>query len=162
MSVFVIADLHLSLATEKSMTVFNGWENYVERIQTNWNRIVSPEDTVVLPGDISWAMHITETYKDFAFIHRLPGQKIILKGNHDYWWTSMTKMNKYLAECGFDTIHLLHNNCYTAGKIAICGSRGWFFDDADKKILNREVGRIRTSIGLVFALSAGHCRCGMR
>ena len=149
MALFVIADLHLSLSTNKPMDVFKGWENYVQKLEKNWKLIVKDTDTVVIAGDISWAMRLTETYDDFNFIHKLPGKKIILKGNHDYWWTSKTKMDNYLKENKLDTISFLFNNAYAVGDYAVCGTRGWYYDaenDADMKVLNREVGRLKASI----------------
>lgn len=149
MALFVMGDLHLSLSSDKSMDIFGGWENYVERIKENWNREVSPEDTVVVPGDISWAMSLKEAVADFSYIHELPGRKIILKGNHDYWWTTAAKMNNFLAENGFDSIYILHNNHYAYENYGICGTRGWINDDsepADAKVLAREAQRLETSI----------------
>ena len=149
MAVYTIADLHLSFGTDKPMDVFHGWENYTERIKTNWNKLVTPDDTVVIAGDISWAMDIKETVADFRYIDSLPGKKLLLKGNHDYWWTTKTKMDKFIAEQGFTTLSILHNNYYVADGMALCGSRGWFYDaeeDKDKRILNREAGRLRASI----------------
>ena len=151
-----MGDLHLSLSSDKSMDIFGGWENYVERIKDNWNREVSPEDTVVVPGDISWAMSLKEAEADFRFIHELPGRKIILKGNHDYWWTTAAKMNNFLAENGFDSIFILHNNHYAYENYGICGTRGWINDDtepADAKVLAREANRLEASIS--SAESAG-------
>lgn len=156
MALFVMGDLHLSLSSDKSMDIFGGWENYVERIKDNWNREVSPEDTVVVPGDISWAMSLKEAEADFRFIHELPGRKIILKGNHDYWWTTAAKMNNFLAENGFDSIFILHNNYYAYESYGICGTRGWINDDsepADAKVLTREANRLEASIS--SAESAG-------
>ena len=149
MALFVMGDLHLSLSSDKSMDIFGGWENYVERIKENWNREVSPEDTVVVPGDISWAMSLKEAVADFSYIHELPGRTIILKGNHDYWWTTAAKMNNFLAENGFDSIFILHNNHYAYENYGICGTRGWINDDsepADAKVLAREAQRLETSI----------------
>ena len=149
MAVYAIADLHLSFGTDKPMDVFSGWTNYTERIKNNWQKLIGENDTVVIAGDVSWAMKLSETDADFRFIHSLNGHKIILKGNHDYWWSTKAKMDKYIAEKGFDSISILHNNYYAADGIALCGSRGWFYDaeeDADKLILNREVGRLRMSI----------------
>lgn len=149
MALFVMGDLHLSLSSDKSMDIFGGWENYVERIKENWNREVSPEDTVVVPGDISWAMSLKEAVADFRYIHELPGRKIILKGNHDYWWTTAAKMNNFLAENGFNSIFILHNNHYAYENYGICGTRGWINDDsepADAKVLAREAQRLETSI----------------
>lgn len=147
MSLFVISDLHLSLNADKPMNIFKGWEDYVEKIELNWRKTVNNNDVVVVPGDISWEMKLENCTTDFKFIHNLPGTKIIMKGNHDLWWNSMKKMTAFLDENGFDSIKILHNNCYEYGDYALCGSRGWYFDDvADDKILAREVGRIRTSL----------------
>ncbi len=149
MSLFVIGDTHLSLSVDKPMDVFKGWTDYTDRLKNNWNRVVSPEDSVVIPGDISWAMNFDEAVKDFSFLNSLNGKKYILKGNHDYWWNTMSKMNKFLDENGFDTIKITHNNAYSVEGFAVAGSRGWFYDDtteADKKVILREAGRLRTSL----------------
>ncbi|MGN0667193.1 MAG: metallophosphoesterase [Huintestinicola sp.] len=149
MSLFVIGDTHLSLAVNKPMDVFGGWDNYVERLRENWQNTVSDEDTVVIPGDISWAMNFNEALPDFRFLNELSGRKIILKGNHDYWWNTMAKMNRFLQENNFDTISILHNNHYTYGKFGICGTRGWINDNsepADAKVLAREAIRLEASI----------------
>ena len=108
MSIYAIADLHLSLGTDKPMDIFGGWQDYVPRLEANWNRVVRPEDTVVLPGDISWAMKLENAIEDFRFIERLPGRKVILKGNHDYWWSTMSKMDAFCASNGFTTISFLN------------------------------------------------------
>ena len=145
MSLFAIADTHLSFGTDKPMDDFIGWNDYTARLQKNWNSIVEPYDTVVIAGDISWAMNFDELKADFEFIHNLNGTKIILKGNHDYWWTTARKMNKFIEENGFNSIKILHNNSYTVGDVSVCGSRGWMFesDEAhDEKVLNREVMRV--------------------
>ena len=147
--IYTIADLHLSFGTNKPMDVFSGWSNYTERIRENWQRLVEPDDTVVIAGDISWAMKLNEINNDFEYIQSLNGKKIILKGNHDYWWTTKSKMDKYISESGFDSISILHNNYYVVEDTAICGTRGWFYDaekDEDMLILKREVGRLRMSI----------------
>ncbi len=149
MSLFVIGDTHLSLSVDKPMDIFKGWTDYVDRLESNWNKIVSPEDSVVIPGDISWAMGFGDAVEDFRFLHSLNGTKYILKGNHDYWWNTMSKMNKFLDENGFDSIKIIHNNAYSVEGFAIAGSRGWFYDDsaeADKKVILREAGRLRTSL----------------
>ena len=149
MSVFAIADLHLSLGGKKPMDIFRGWNNYVERLTENWNSVVEDNDTVVIPGDISWAMKLEETETDFRFINdRLKGSKIFLKGNHDYWWNTLGKMNRFLAEKGLDRIRIISNNAYLAEGISIVGTRGWINDgteEADAKVLNREEGRLRMS-----------------
>lgn len=149
MSVYVIGDPHLSLGTDKPMDIFRGWEDYTERLRKNWENIISENDTVVIPGDISWAMSLEEAKTDLAFIDALPGRKIIGKGNHDYWWCTMKKMNAFLEENKFSTLNFLFNNAYEADDIAICGTRGWFFDDKAEnaeKVILREAGRLRTSI----------------
>ena len=149
MSLFCIADLHLSFHADKSMEVFRGWERYTQRLEENWKAIVSPEDTVVLAGDISWAMKLEDTVADFSFLQRLPGQKLLLKGNHDYWWTTVKKMERFLQENGFDSLHILHNNSILAEGLAVCGTRSWMFDVEeahDEKVMNRELGRLRASL----------------
>ena len=149
MSLFAIADTHLSFGTDKPMDTFEGWQNYTEKLEQNWNKIVSPADDVIIAGDISWAMNFDELRADFEFIERLNGNKIILKGNHDYWWNTLTKMNRFLEEYGFKTIRFLHNNSYVCGGVSVCGSRGWLFesdDEFDEKVLNREVMRLRKSL----------------
>lgn len=149
MAVYAIADLHLSFGTDKPMDVFSGWKNYTQRLFDNWQRLVEEDDTVVIAGDISWAMKLADTEADFRFIHSLKGKKLLMKGNHDYWWTTKAKMDKYLAEKELSSLSILHNNYYVADGMALCGSRGWFYDaetDADMLILHREVGRLRMSI----------------
>ena len=149
MSLFAIADTHLSFGTDKPMDTFEGWQNYTEKLQNNWNKIVSPADDVIIAGDISWAMNFDELRADFEFIEKLNGNKIILKGNHDYWWNTLTKMNKFLEDNGFKTIRFMHNNSFVCGGVSVCGSRGWLFeseDEFDEKVLNREVMRLKKSL----------------
>ncbi|MBR1731866.1 MAG: metallophosphoesterase, partial [Ruminococcus sp.] len=128
MSLFAIADFHLSLGTDKPMDVFGGWDNYVERLRENWLKLINDDDTVVVAGDISWAMKLSETEKDFEFIDSLPGTKILLKGNHDYWWDTVSKINRNLAEHKFDSIKILFNNSFIVDDYAVCGTRGWTLD----------------------------------
>lgn len=154
MSIFAIADTHLSFGTNKPMDSFPGWADYVSRIEKNWHKLITDNDTVIIAGDISWAMNFEELRQDFAFLHTLPGKKIILKGNHDYWWNTATKMNRFITENGFDSLQILHNNAYTVEGVSICGSRGWMYEDIegnDEKVLNREVGRLR------YSLEAAEC-----
>ncbi|MDR1891507.1 MAG: metallophosphoesterase, partial [Oscillospiraceae bacterium] len=148
MSIFAISDLHLPLGADKSMDIFRGWENYVERLEQNWLATVKPEDTVVLAGDLSWALKLADTEKDFAFLEALPGKKLLLKGNHDLWWDSVTKMRRFFETRGFGTFDFIRNNAYLVDGLALCGTRGWFFDDpsGDKKMLLREAGRLEASI----------------
>ena len=154
MSLFAIADPHLSLGTDKPMDVFSGWNDYVPRLKENWERLITPDDTVVVGGDISWAMRLEERYEDFSFLHALPGQKIFLKGNHDYWWQTKKKIDDYLAANGFDSIKILFNNAYEVGDFAVCGTRGWYYDkegEHDIKVINREIGRLKTSYAAALA-----------
>lgn len=148
MSIYAISDLHLSYNTDKPMDIF-GWKNYENKIKENWNSKVKESDLVILGGDFSWSMDLKDTYKDFEFIHKLPGKKILIKGNHDYWWGTLTKMKKYINEIGFNDINFLYNNSYEfEGKI-ICGTRGWNFTDLqedDEKIYNREIQRLKLSL----------------
>ena len=149
MSIYAIADLHLSFAVNKPMDIFTGWSDYVEKIEKNWKRLVSPEDTVIIPGDISWGINYSEVLPDLQWIDALPGKKIILKGNHDLWWDTMSKNEKLLRAHSLESITFLFNNAVEVENIAVCGTRGWFFDDvgnADKKVLLREVGRLQRSI----------------
>jgi len=148
LALFAIADLHLSIGEDKKMDKFHGWEDYERRIRENWLSIVKPEDTVVIAGDICWAMKLSETLADFSFIHALPGKKLIIKGNHDYWWTTKKKMDDWLASCGFDDMFILFNNAFPYGNYAICGTRGWSYDcpESERNVLLREVGRLETSI----------------
>lgn len=158
MSIFTIADLHLSTnqSTNKSMEVFGKrWLGYVEKLKKNWNAVVSPTDTVILPGDISWAMTLKEATEDFRFLDELNGTKIIGKGNHDFWWATMNKVQNFFEENEIKTVKCLYNNAFLTEDFVICGSRGWFNDqslggipentDYDK-IINREVMRLKLSL----------------
>ena len=153
MSLFCIADLHLSLGNDKPMDIFSGRQDYTSRILNNWNSIVKDEDTGVVAGDISWAMKLEYCFNDFDFINnKLKGKKILLKGNHDYWWGTKRKIDSYLEENGFDKIKILFNNSYTVGNYNICGTRGWNLEidsEEDEKILNRELGRLKLSLDSV-------------
>lgn len=149
MSLFAIADTHLSFGTNKPMDTFAGWENYTERLQKNWIKVVGTDDDVVIAGDISWAMDFNELEADFDFLESLNGNKIILKGNHDFWWNTLSKMNRFIQEKGYKTIKFLYNNSYECGPCSVCGSRGWIYDseeEQDKKILLRETSRIERSL----------------
>lgn len=147
MALYAIGDPHLSLGVNKPMDVFGGaWENYVDKLREGFS-VVEPEDTVVLCGDLSWGMSLEQAEADFAFLNALPGRKLLLKGNHDYWWTTAAKMKRFFAEKGFDSFHLLHNNCHFYGETALCGTRGWFFEEhGDPKVFNRELIRLETSL----------------
>ena len=149
MAVYTIADLHLSLDGKKPMDVFPGWNDYVSRLTKNWNALVTPQDTVVIAGDISWAMKLEDADLDFAYLNRLPGKKLLLKGNHDYWWSTRKKIETYLTDRGFSTLSIVHNSAVPVGEIAVCGTRGWLYNaetPEDQKIVNREVGRLTTAL----------------
>lgn len=158
MSIFTIADLHLSTneSTNKSMEVFGRrWKDYVEKLKKNWNALVGPDDTVIIPGDISWAMHLKEAAEDLILLDSLPGQKIIGKGNHDFWWATLSKLNTFFEEHNIHSIQCLYNNAHLVEDLVICGSRGWFNDESLNgvpentdygKIVNREVMRLKLSL----------------
>lgn len=155
MSLYTISDPHLSFGTEKPMDIFRGWQDYTDRLKDNWSSLISDRDTVVIPGDISWAMRLEDAAADFAFIDSLPGTKLIGKGNHDYWWCTMKKMEEFLNKNEFGTIKFLFNNAYSVDGYAVACTRGWFFDDKTddvEKVLKREAGRLRTSIEAALKL----------
>ena len=151
MALYAIGDLHLSLGSDKPMDVFGGgWDNYVEKIKAGFS-LLKPDDVCVLCGDTSWGMSLDESIEDFRFIGQLPGKKIIIKGNHDYWWATASKMNAFFEENGIETIDILHNNCFYYGDAAICGTRGWLVDEESEiehnaKIMARETSRLRASL----------------
>lgn len=151
MALYAIGDTHLSLASDKPMDVFGGgWTGYVDKLKEGF-QIISPEDTVVICGDVSWGMSLEEARADFAFLDALPGgRKLLLKGNHDYWWTTASKMKAFFAENGFSTLDILHNNCHFYGETALCGTRGWFYEEDrgehSAKIFNRELIRLEASL----------------
>ena len=170
MSLFAISDLHLSTdkQTDKSMEVFGRrWDDYMNRIKRNWERLITPEDTVVIPGDISWGLSLEEAVSDLKFIDALPGRKILGKGNHDFWWTTMRKHSELFQREGITTIDFLFNNAQKAGRFAIAGSRGWYHDEDAKnqpdnanfdKLTAREALRLRTSLKAASELiSSGEC-----
>ena len=149
MSLFAISDLHLSLGADKPMDIFGEcWENHHLKLRENWNRVVGSDDTVILGGDLSWAMKLENAKADLDFIHALPGEKIIFRGNHDYWWKSYAKVQKKLPA----SIHAVQNNYYPLGDMAVCGTRGWAapFGDScteqDEKIFQRELLRLEMSL----------------
>ena len=158
MSVFAISDLHLSLneSTNKSMEVFGRrWQGYTEKLEKNWRALVSADDTVILAGDISWALGTEEAVADLTFLNSLPGKKIVGKGNHDFWWQTMRKLHAFKEAHALDTISFLYNNAYVVEDLIVCGTRGWFYDascdnippETDfAKIVAREVGRLRLSL----------------
>ncbi|MCL2401725.1 MAG: metallophosphoesterase [Oscillospiraceae bacterium] len=151
MSLYAIGDLHLSFGSDKPMDVFGGgWNNYIEKIKDGFSHLCA-EDVCVLCGDTSWGISLEESLEDFKFLNQLPGRKIILKGNHDYWWATAAKLKAFFEGNGIDNIDILHNNCFVYRGAAVCGTRGWLMDgeaDAEQngKIMAREVSRLRTSL----------------
>lgn len=152
MSLFCISDPHLSFSCNKPMDIFGDrWQNYENRLKENWQSLITDDDTVVIPGDISWGMNLNQSLADFSFLDALPGkEKIILKGNHDYFWTSRSKMESFFLENNLNTLKILHNNFFSYDEnYGICGSRGWINETGkaqDKKILDREAKRLEASI----------------
>ena len=149
MSIYAIGDLHLSFSQNKPMNIFgDNWNGHADKIRKNWMEKVNKEDFVVLPGDFSWAMYLKDTYKDFEYLEKLPGNKILLKGNHDYWWSGLSKMNEYLKENNFNNINFLYNNSYLVEDTIIAGTRGWNLTDSEHKeqMLNRECIRLKLSL----------------
>ena len=151
MALWAIGDLHLSLGADKPMDIFGGaWVGYMDKLREGLS-VIGPEDTTVLLGDLSWALDLQQAKADFAFIDAIPGRKIILKGNHDYWWNTATKFRKFCETNGFADQHILNNNFYEYGDIAICGTRGWFYEEDrsgehDEKVFKRELIRLETSL----------------
>ncbi|WP_369283764.1 metallophosphoesterase [Oscillibacter sp. GMB15532] len=150
MALYAIGDLHLSLTANKSMEVFGeAWKDYVNRIAASLS-LLTEEDTLILDGDTSWGMSMEEAEADFRFLEQFPAKKLLVKGNHDYWWTTVNKMSGFFAEKGLTSFSFLHNNCHFYGEYALCGTRGWFQEERQKppdaKVLNREVMRLETSL----------------
>ena len=158
MNLYAISDLHLSFGQNKPMEIFGeNWENHEQKIKENWEEVVKEEDLILLPGDFSWAMYLKDTYKDFEYLNNLPGKKILVRGNHDYWWETLTKMQKYLEENNFKNIEFIQNNSYLYEDKIICGTRGWTVGASnfglpgskpvqDRKILKRENLRLELSL----------------
>jgi predicted phosphohydrolase len=155
---FAIGDLHLSFAVEKKMDLFPGWKNYEEKLEKNWRMDIKKQDWVVLAGDTSWGMNFAECLQDFQFIHALPGKKLIMKGNHDYWWASIKKNKAFWSDYGLNSLDLLRNNAFLFGEIGICGTKGWICGpmatEGDQKIIRRESLRLETSIKAGLELGA--------
>ena len=151
MALYAIGDLHLCLGAPKPMDILGGaWIGYMNKLKEGF-AVIQPEDTTVLLGDLSWALGMEEAKADFAWINQIPGRKIILKGNHDYWWSTASKFHKFCEENGFENFQVLNNNYYEYADIAICGTRGWFFEEDrsgahDEKVFRRELGRLEASL----------------
>ncbi len=151
MALYAIGDLHLCLGAPKPMDIFGGaWVGYMEKLRQGIS-VIGPEDTTVLMGDLSWALDLPSAQADFAWMQQIPGRKILLKGNHDYWWSTAAKFGKFCKENGFTRMELLNNNCYFYEDYAICGTRGWFFEEEksgahDEKVFRRELMRLEASL----------------
>ena len=151
MALYAIGDLHLCLGAPKPMDIFGGaWVGYMDKLREGMS-VIGPEDTTVLMGDLSWALDLPSARADFEWINQIPGRKLILKGNHDYWWSTAAKFQKFCAENGFADMHILNNNFYEYDGYAICGTRGWYFEekrssDHDEKIFKRELIRLEASL----------------
>lgn len=149
MSIYIIGDLHLSFGEDKPMSIFGlNWEGHSEKLKEDWMKKVKPQDTVILAGDFSWATYLEDTYEDFSYINSLPGRKILLKGNHDYWWTTVTSMKRYLDEQKIENVDFLFNNSFEIENKIFVGTRGWSFLDSEnsKKMIAREALRLELSI----------------
>lgn len=153
MALYAMSDLHLSLSAPKPMDVFgSSWHNYMEKIYSNWNDVVKEGDTVIVGGDISWAMYLDEAYEDLKFLHSLPGRKLIMRGNHDYWWQTLAKMKAFFKENGFSSIDILQNNAFVIENKSVAATRGWIlpssdsFKADDRKIYERELIRLSLSL----------------
>ena len=151
MALYAIGDLHLCLGAPKPMDVFGGnWTGYMDKLKEGMS-VITDSDTTVLLGDLSWALSLEESAADFAWINEIPGRKVILKGNHDYWWSTAAKFNKFCEANGFENLYLLNNNCFEYEDWAICGTRGWFFEEErsgahDEKVFKRELCRLEASL----------------
>ena len=151
MALYAIGDLHLCLGAPKPMDIFGGaWVGYMDKLKAGMS-VIGPEDTTVLLGDLSWALDLQASQADFAWINEIPGKKIILKGNHDYWWSTVAKFDKFCAQHEFENMHILNNNHFEYDGWAICGTRGWFFEEErsgqhDEKVFRRELIRLETSL----------------
>lgn len=151
MALYAIGDLHLCLGAPKPMDIFGGnWTGYMDKLKEGMS-VITEADTTVLLGDLSWALSLEDSAADFAWINDIPGRKIILKGNHDYWWSTVAKFNKFCEANGFENMHLLNNNCFEYDEWAICGTRGWFFEEErsgthDEKVFKRELCRLEASL----------------
>lgn len=151
MALYAMGDLHLCLGAPKPMDVFGGaWVGYMEKLKRGLS-VITGDDTLILMGDLSWALDLNSAVADFAWINEIPGRKIILKGNHDYWWNTQAKFTKFCVENGFSDLNLLNNNCYFYDDWAICGTRGWFFEEErsgvhDEKVFRRELIRLEASL----------------
>ncbi len=153
MALYALSDLHLPLGRYKPMDIFgNDWTNYVERIKENWSKTVKDGDAVIVNGDFCWATYVEDALPDFKFLNELPGVKLLSKGNHDYWWDTVSKLNAFLERNGIENVKFIHNSAYLYEGYAVCASRGWItpedkdFKESDRKMYDREIGRLRLSL----------------
>lgn len=154
MSIFVLSDTHLSESVSKPMDVFGyRWKNWTEKLTENWKKTVNENDTVIIPGDVSWGMSMDEARDDLMLLDSLPGKKIIGKGNHDYWWGTVSKIEDFFEKNGISSISILFNNAYLIENVIVAGCRGWYNDGKNapdnsdyQKIVARETGRLRLSL----------------
>lgn len=163
MSLYVLSDLHLSFGINKPMDVFGpSWHGYMDRISKNWSQTVTQNDLVIIGGDLSWATYLDEAKPDFEFLNSLPGKKLVIKGNHDYWWESITKLNNFVQANSFNTIEFLHNTCFNYEDVLISGTRFWNmpftdgFNAEDQKIYDREISRLCLSLDCALAFEKAH------
>ncbi len=158
MAIYAISDLHLGLSADKPMDIFGPrWENYLEILKNNWLKTVREEDLVLLPGDTSWATYVDRAEADFSFLNSLPGTKLISKGNHDYWWETLSKLNAWAEKQNYSTIRFMHNSIYTYNDVVICAAKGYPDNgktEEDKKLYNREVSRLKLSLDMAKATGA--------
>jgi len=163
MALYAIGDLHLSLGVDKPMDIFGGaWDGYEQKLRQNLTQTLQEGDTLVIAGDMSWGINLREALQDFRFLAQLPCQVLLVKGNHDLWWETASKMNRFLEENELKNIAFLHNNCHMMGKTALCGTRGWFDDGTtphSAKMVNREVQRLKLSLEAAAAAGAERIIC---
>ena len=166
MALYTIADLHLSLGADKPMDVFGGaWDGYMDKLRQSLT-VLRDEDLLVIPGDLSWGLNLEKALPDLQFIDALPGRKLLVKGNHDLWWATVAKMRRFFEAHEITTLDFLHNNAFLWGDTALCGTRGWFYEEEtggahDEKIMNREIGRLRTSLEAAKKTGAARIYCFM-
>lgn len=164
MALYVIGDTHFSEGCNKPMDIFGGaWTGYRDKLVSAL-AVLQPEDTLVVAGDFSWGMSLREALPDFRLLDSFPGKKLLIKGNHDYWWETVSKMKRFFAENTIETIDFLHNSCYFYNGAALCGTRGWFYDKndpaaGDDKIFKRELIRLEASLKAAVDQGATEIDC---
>lgn len=146
MSIYAISDLHLSYETEKPMNKFGDiWNEYEEKMRFNWNKVVGDSDLVLIPGDVSWATYLSGLSVDMKYVDDLNGIKVISKGNHDYWWETLNKLNNFKNDNGFNSVNFIHNSCFEYEDYVVCATKGFDFNDSEK-IVNRETERLKLTL----------------